>query len=62
MEFGLAALSLLTAGLGLYAMAAPFLTAAPAAESLAWLRARVDGRDLVAELLDERRAEVSRDA
>ena len=31
-------------------------------ESLAWLRARVDGRDLVAELLDERRAEVTRDA
>ena len=31
-------------------------------ESLAWLRARVDGRDLVAELLDERRAEVKRDA
>ena len=31
-------------------------------EGLAWLRGRVDGRDLVAELLDERRAEVTRDA
>lgn len=31
-------------------------------ESLAWLRARLEGRDLVAELLDDRRAEVARDA
>ena len=31
-------------------------------EGLAWLRARLDGRDLVGELLDERRAEMARDA
>jgi hypothetical protein len=30
-------------------------------EALAWLRSRVEGRDLVAELLAERRAEVAAD-
>ncbi len=30
-------------------------------EGLRWLRGRLDGRDLVAELLDERRAGIDRD-